>query len=81
MSLQIRIPLGAGVKYECLNEKCFAFEHWFSVQELVWKHFWNEKLADLDLLPYCPMCEKVVTCTDVIDDDFDAPVFVENLRT
>lgn len=54
--MQPKMPLGRGLLYECANPKCFYCEALMTFDEVVWIHYYNHELEDLDLRATCPAC-------------------------
>ena len=50
------LPLNVGLLYECANPECFYCESLLSLEDVVWKHYWNSEIGDLDLRSVCPSC-------------------------
>ena len=46
--------------YLCLDPECFAFEHVWDLDEIVWKEQWSSEIEDLTPVPYCPHCDTVL---------------------
>ena len=55
---QPQLPLKVGLLYECMNPKCFYVGALLKASDVVWKHFWNTNIEDLDLRATCPSCSE-----------------------
>ena len=55
--MQPKLPLKTThLLYECANPKCFYVGSLMTSDDVLWKHFWNSDLQDLDLRGTCPSC-------------------------
>jgi len=50
--------------YECLNPQCFYVGALLGANDVVWKHFWNSAIDDLDFRPQCPSCNEPMATWD-----------------
>ena len=46
--------------YECTFTQCFYYTVLMKHDEVVWKHYWNELVEDLDLVARCPSCNSLM---------------------
>lgn len=54
--MQSKLPFRDGILYECANPECFYVGTLLSFEDVVWKHYYDSTLEDLDLRPTCPSC-------------------------
>lgn len=55
--MQPKLPLDVGLYYECANPDCFYLGALLDMEDVVWKHYWNSDIGDLDLRSVCPSCD------------------------
>jgi len=54
---QPKLPLqDSGILHECANPECFYAGSLLTTEDVVWKHFWNSAIEDLDVRATCPSC-------------------------
>lgn len=55
---QLRLPMWTySCYYECVNPNCFYCETQMSYEDVNFKHKFNHREGDLELVPYCPSCD------------------------
>ena len=54
--MQPKLPLSAGLLYECANPDCFYCGSLLDLEDVVWKDYWDSSIEDLSVRATCPSC-------------------------
>lgn len=68
--LQPKLPFrNVGLLYECSNTSCFYDGALLKFDEVVWKHYYNHEMEDLDMRSTCPACGDPMMIWHDTDED------------